>query len=142
MPFPLSLLVFLGGLAMTITPGKVGELVKCYLLRDRAGVPVAASIPIVLMERVTDLVSVVFDGPVWAVSYYLPSCRRLLLLALAVVAAGLVRALDPPHGPRTEFAYSPAVAGGDTGSTPGNQGAVSPLADGSGIDPGTSCVGE
>ena len=87
-PFPVSLLVFLGGLAMTITPGKVGELVKCYLLRDRARVPVATSVPLVLMERVTDLVSVVLMG---LVGLFLlpPLLSTSLSLALAVVAATL-----------------------------------------------------
>ena len=86
--FPVSLLVFLGGLAMTITPGKVGELVKCYLLRDRARVPVAASLPLVLMERVTDLVSV---GLMGLVGLFLlpPLLSTSLLLALAVVTAAL-----------------------------------------------------
>ncbi|MDE2844174.1 MAG: lysylphosphatidylglycerol synthase transmembrane domain-containing protein [Chloroflexota bacterium] len=61
-PFAVSLLVFLSGLAMTITPGKVGELVKCYLLRGRSGVPVTLTVPVVLMERLTDLLSVVLMG--------------------------------------------------------------------------------
>ena len=61
-PFSVSSLTFLTGLAMTITPGKVGELVKSYLLRDRAGAPVTASLPVVLMERLTDLISVALMG--------------------------------------------------------------------------------
>ena len=61
-PFRVSGLVFLSGLAMAITPGKVGELLKSYLLRDRAGVPVSTSAPVVLMERLTDVVSVVLVG--------------------------------------------------------------------------------
>ena len=36
-PVGVSGLVFLSGLAMSITPGKAGELLKSYLLRDRAG---------------------------------------------------------------------------------------------------------
>ncbi len=85
---PVSLLVFFAGLAMTITPGKVGELVKCYLLRDRAGVPVPASIPVVLMERVTDLMSVVLMG--LAGLFLLPHLLSLsLLLGLAVLVACL-----------------------------------------------------
>ncbi len=59
LPIGTNLLVFLSGLAMSITPGKAGELVKCYLIRDRTGVAVAASAPVVVMERVTDVVSVV-----------------------------------------------------------------------------------
>ena len=34
-PAGVSALVFLSGLAMSITPGKAGELVKCYLLNSR-----------------------------------------------------------------------------------------------------------
>jgi uncharacterized membrane protein YbhN (UPF0104 family) len=86
--FTLSLLVFLGGLAMTITPGKVGELVKCYLLRERAGVPVARSVPVALMERVTDLVSVVLMGLV-GLLLLPPLLSTTLLLTLAMLAAAL-----------------------------------------------------
>ena len=55
---PVSVLVFLSGLAMSVTPGKMGELLKSFLLRDRTGVPVSTSAPVVVMERVTDVVSV------------------------------------------------------------------------------------
>ena len=57
-PMRLSILIFLTGLAMTITPGKLGELLKCYMIRDHAGVPVSTSAPAVLMERITDLLSI------------------------------------------------------------------------------------
>jgi len=58
-PLKLSFLVFFSGLALSITPGKVGELVKAYFLNSRAGVRLASSIPAVLMERLTDVVAVV-----------------------------------------------------------------------------------
>ncbi|MSQ07315.1 MAG: flippase-like domain-containing protein [Dehalococcoidia bacterium] len=83
-----SLLVFLSGLALSITPGKVGELVKSYLLRDRAGVPVASSAPVVVMERLTDAVAVVLLGLAGLV---LPASRGLprgVLLALVAVLLG------------------------------------------------------
>lgn len=51
-------LLFLSGLAMGVTPGKVGEAVKAYYLRERRGTPYAASIPAVVAERVNDMVSV------------------------------------------------------------------------------------
>ena len=57
-PARVSALVFLSGLAMSVTPGKAGEFFKCHLLRDRTGIPVAASAPVVVMERLTDVVSV------------------------------------------------------------------------------------
>src|SRR5207237_10418287 len=49
-----SALIFCSGLSMTMTPGKVGEWLKSYLLRERWRVPFGASAPIVLAERLTD----------------------------------------------------------------------------------------
>ena len=54
-----NLIIFLGGLSMTVTPGKVGELLKAYLLRTAQGVPMARSVPVVMAERVTDLLALV-----------------------------------------------------------------------------------
>ena len=62
LPLASSALVFLSGLAMSITPGKTGEVLKSYLLRDRTGVPVSTSLPAVVMERLTDLVAVILLG--------------------------------------------------------------------------------
>ena len=61
-PLATSALVFLSGLAMSITPGKVGEVLKSHLLQDRVGVPVSTSLPAVVMERLTDLVAVIILG--------------------------------------------------------------------------------
>jgi uncharacterized protein (TIRG00374 family) len=47
-------LLFTSGMVMAVTPGKVGEVLKSYLLRGINGTPVAASAPIVLAERLTD----------------------------------------------------------------------------------------
>ena len=82
-PIPVSLLVFLSGLAMTITPGKVGELLKSYLLRDRAAVPVSASAPVVLMERLTDLFSVALLGLVGLA--LLPLAVSSILVAVLIL---------------------------------------------------------
>jgi uncharacterized protein (TIRG00374 family) len=88
-PLGVSGLVFLSGLAMSITPGKAGELLKSYLLRDRAGVPVSTSAPVVIMERVTDVISVVLLGLTGLALLPLPV---LLVLAavLAVTGAAMV----------------------------------------------------
>jgi uncharacterized protein (TIRG00374 family) len=54
-----SLLVFLSGFVLTVTPGKLGEVVKSYLLREVRNVPMARTAPIVVAERVTDLVALI-----------------------------------------------------------------------------------
>ncbi len=87
-PLGVSGLVFLSGLAMSITPGKAGELLKSYLLRDRAGVPVSVSAPVVIMERVTDVVSVVLLGLTGVALLPLPVLLALMA-ALAVTGAAM-----------------------------------------------------
>jgi len=58
-PWGGSLAIFAAGLTMTITPAKLGELLKCALLHRSYGVPVRRSAPVVLAERVTDASGVV-----------------------------------------------------------------------------------
>jgi benzoate-CoA ligase family protein len=41
-------LIFVSGLAMTISPGKIGELLKCYLLKEHMGAPVSTTSSIVM----------------------------------------------------------------------------------------------
>src|SRR5262245_40312364 len=45
-----SLLVFLSGFVLTVTPGKVGEVFKSAVLSRTHGVPVARTAPIVVAE--------------------------------------------------------------------------------------------
>ena len=46
--------VFISGLAMTVTPGRIGELVKSYFLKKLAGVEVTKTAPLVVFERLSD----------------------------------------------------------------------------------------
>lgn len=57
-----SALVYFAGLGMVVTPGKVGEWLKCYLLRELHGTPLSRSAPIVIAERLTDSVAIVLLG--------------------------------------------------------------------------------
>lgn len=50
-----SAVVFVAGLTMAITPGKVGEVLKSVLLHESRGAPIARTAPIVIAERLTDL---------------------------------------------------------------------------------------
>lgn len=64
-----SFAIFLAGLVMSVTPGKAGELLKSYLVRIRVGTPVARSAPVVLAERLTDVVSLIVLSLVGVVSF-------------------------------------------------------------------------
>lgn len=52
-------LVFLAGMSMAATPGKLGELIKAVLLRDRSGVPAADTAAVVIADRATDVLALV-----------------------------------------------------------------------------------
>ena len=80
--------VFFAGLVMSVTPGKLGEVLKSVLLREACGIPAAQTAPIVVAERLTDLLGLfliaslgvaVFDYGRWA-----------FFLALGLVGGGLV----------------------------------------------------
>jgi uncharacterized protein (TIRG00374 family) len=52
-----SFLIHLAGLALTVSPGKMGEAFKSLLVKRVTGTPVAVSAPIVVAERFTDLLA-------------------------------------------------------------------------------------
>ncbi len=52
-----SALAFFSGLGMVVTPGKVGEWMKTYLLRELHGTPISRSAPILIAERLTDSIA-------------------------------------------------------------------------------------
>jgi uncharacterized membrane protein YbhN (UPF0104 family) len=91
-----SFTIFLAGLTGTITPAKLGEVLKSGLLRRSYGVPVARSAPIVLAERVTDALGIalltVLVGLGAAGS--LPLVVVTLALGLTVALLARTRLLD------------------------------------------------
>lgn len=54
-----SFLIFMSTFVMSVTPGKMGELLKSYLVREENGTPISKSAPIILAERLTDFISIV-----------------------------------------------------------------------------------
>ena len=58
-PGPLSLRIFFAGLVMSVTPGKLGEVLKAYLVKVHTGTPLTRTAPVVVAERVTDLLALV-----------------------------------------------------------------------------------
>lgn len=77
-------LIFVSGFTMVMTPGKVGELLKAYLVRERAGTELSKTIPVVLIERLTDGMATLFLIGVGIVAFP---------LGRPIFAAGLVGAV-------------------------------------------------
>ena len=55
-----SFSIFMSGLIMSVTPGKMGELMKSYLVKEITGTPMSKTFPVVFVERITDFVSLIF----------------------------------------------------------------------------------
>jgi uncharacterized protein (TIRG00374 family) len=87
-PLASSALVFGAGLSLSITPGKVGELVKSFLLREMHGVPARRTAPIVIAERVTDLIALIVLALIGVAAYGIQ--LALVVVSVALVAVGLV----------------------------------------------------
>lgn len=68
-PIEQSALIFTAGLSMAMTPGKVGELLKAYLLRYHHGTPIGASAPVIVAERLTDGVAMLLLASAGLVIY-------------------------------------------------------------------------
>lgn len=98
-----STAIFMSGLSMAISPGRVGELAKSYFLKEKLGVPVPLSSAVVVTERVTDLASILLLSlwglaliPYgWAVALAIPAAFGLFLL-LVVSQWGSDRLLRLP----------------------------------------------
>ncbi len=83
-----SMLVFAAGFAMSVTPAKMGEVLKSLLLKHTHGTAVAKTAPIVVAERVTDLVGLVFLLALG--SHRLPGGSAVLVVASMLTVAVLV----------------------------------------------------
>ncbi len=83
-----SFLTFLSGFVLTITPGKVGEVFKSIILFQLRGVPIERTAPIVVAERVTDLIGVIVLIAVGSLSF-----QGGLAIVLASAGAAAVLAL-------------------------------------------------
>ena len=94
LPIKDSLTVFMSGLAMSITPGKVGELVKSYFLKRMTDTAMRRSVPIVFAERFTDFLSVVVLAGIGAFSFH--HGEKVVWLGLLITLAALAIVLSRP----------------------------------------------
>jgi glycosyltransferase 2 family protein len=86
-----SFLTFLSGFVLTVTPGKVGEVFKSLVLYQTRGVAFERSAPIVVAERVTDLVGVIAMIAIGSLGFagglYWAGAGSVVVLALLVFVA-------------------------------------------------------
>lgn len=120
-PAGTSFNIYLAGLALTVTPGKMGETFKSWLLKRIDGTSIRKSAPIIVAERFTDLlgfliliaISGIATEPKYAWVFWatLGLCGALLVLAasrkveqLLIVILGKLPVLNR-LAPRLEGAF-------------------------------------
>lgn len=103
-----SLLVFLTGFVLTITPGKLGEVFKSAVLAKTHGIPAERTAPIVVADRLTDVIGIVTliviggasfpKGLPWAVAGGAAVALGLLLISWQAPALWLCARLEARGG--------------------------------------------
>ena len=85
-PLKKSILVFLSGPAFEITPGQIGALVKSHILKTSSNIPRTKTAPIVLVEKVYDLISAILASIVGIIILGIePYLIIVAILVLAII---------------------------------------------------------
>lgn len=82
-----SLSIFMSGLVLSITPGKMGELLKSYLIKQADSTPISKTAPIVLAERITDFLSLTIMA--LAGAYYFNYGKNIALIIGLMIISGI-----------------------------------------------------
>jgi uncharacterized protein (TIRG00374 family) len=85
-PLRKSIAVFFAGVAFEITPGQIGALIKCQLLKTSSNIPRTKTVPIIAVEKVYDLIGAILASIIGIIilgmDFYL---IIIAILALAVI---------------------------------------------------------
>lgn len=95
-PWAESFCIYVSGFAMSVTPAKAGEVFKSALLSSARGYPVARTAPIVVADRLTDLISLI--AIVALGGMFFPGGRVVALAASALVVGIMLFVLVRPLG--------------------------------------------
>ncbi|MFL5625882.1 MAG: YbhN family protein [Ktedonobacteraceae bacterium] len=90
-PWVKSFLIFISGLSMAITPGKVGELLKSYLLKRSTGAPISYTSPVIMAERLSDGIAMLLLAATGLVLYRFGWELLLVLLVVGLTAIMIIQ---------------------------------------------------
>jgi glycosyltransferase 2 family protein len=120
-----SIVIYLAGFTMAVSPGKMAEILKSVILKVKTGVPIAVSAPVIIAERVIDGIAVLlltfgamllagsrmdtslYEGLIWAsTALIVAGLVAVQIERLAYFALGIVQRLPVVnrfHQPLTDF---------------------------------------
>ena len=85
LPLKENLFVFFSGLSMTITPAKAGEIWKGWLIREINGENLSKTVPVVIVDRVTDVIGLIILS-LTGILYYKSGIYVLVILLILFAA--------------------------------------------------------
>ena len=87
-----SLVIYLSGMALSIIPGRVGELIKSQILKTKFGIPRSKTAPIIILEQLYTLIGLIivsFFG-IWLFelgAYVIGFFTAALIFSLIVISS-------------------------------------------------------
>jgi glycosyltransferase 2 family protein len=85
-----NLAIYIAGLAMVISPGKVGEMLKPWLVSQRTGVSLATTTPALVAERLTDGIAMLILAAIGVSTYAADSIVYVVVPSVLIVLGLLV----------------------------------------------------
>jgi len=79
-----SFYIFMSGLIMSVTPGKIGEFLKAYLVKEKTKIPMSKTSPVVVVERLTDSIAFILISLVGAYIFDYGMTITILITALLI----------------------------------------------------------
>ena len=92
-PSMFSWRIYLAGFALTTTPGKAGEGIRCFFLRQK-GVPISSSLAALVSERFSDLLGIVALSCIGLWNF--PQARLPILITIMLILLFLLVLFYPP----------------------------------------------
>ena len=91
----MSLRVFIGGFSLTLTPGKLGELIRVYWLKNIAGAKPARVAPTIIVDRIVDGLAMAILAVLGILAYpnLWPVVAGILTMLILVVVIIQIRPL-------------------------------------------------
>ena len=85
-----SLSTFMSGLVMSVTPAKLGEVLKSVLVKEITGEPISKTAPIILAERITDFLSLLILAITGAIVFKYGGNVTIIVAAFFVLLIAII----------------------------------------------------
>lgn len=82
--------IFGVGMLMVMTPGKVGELLKSYMVKTVTTTPMSTTAPLIVAERVIDGIAMLVLAGIGLIAFPEPRARAVAVVVLSIFLAGII----------------------------------------------------